>query len=111
MSYKLSSNLSENQIESDIASFLGYVTPFWSSRFRLISIDEQATGADKLFDRFIPIYLQFKVSEGLKSVAPPEFPKLNVPLQRIRKFRFDNALKGNPILYFKLRDKAKTATD
>ena len=81
MSYKLSSNLSENQIESDVASFLGYVTPFWSSRFRLMSVDEQATGADKLFDRFVPIYLQFKVSEGLKSISPPELPKWNVPLQ------------------------------
>ncbi len=111
MAYKLYSNLSENQIESDVASFLGYITPFWSTRFRLLSVNEQLTGADKLFDRFVPIYLQFKVSEGLKPVSALEFPNLNFPLQRIRKFRNQNKLSGDPILYFKLRDKAKTAAD
>ncbi|RAV99646.1 hypothetical protein DQQ10_18795 [Pseudochryseolinea flava] len=76
-----------------------------------MSVDEQITGADKLFDRFVPIYLQFKVSEGLKPISPPELPKFNVPLQRVRKLRFDNGLTGDPILYFKLREKAKTATE
>jgi len=111
MAYKLDSNLSENQIESDVASFLGYVTPFWSSRFRLISVNEQSFGADKLFNKFIPIYLQFKVSDGLKAVTRSELPKFNFPLQRIRRYRFDNNLNGDPILYFKLRDKAKNAED
>ncbi|TRW25347.1 hypothetical protein FMM05_08570 [Flavobacterium zepuense] len=66
--YKLykDSELSEDQIEADVASYLGFITPFWSKRFQLKSVNEQLTGADKLFNRFVPIYLQFKASQGLK---------------------------------------------
>lgn len=39
--YKLNSELSEAQIEVDVASYLGYITPFWTSRFQLNAIDEQ----------------------------------------------------------------------
>ncbi|WP_234571962.1 hypothetical protein [Rhodohalobacter sp. 614A] len=110
--YKIDSELSESQIEADVASYLGYITPFWSNRFQLIAIDEQLSGADKLFNRFVPLYLQFKVSEGLK---PLKFnfhlTSPNRPLQKIRKFRRDNSLSDNPILYFKLRDLAKNAKD
>jgi len=61
--YKLyrDSDLSEDQIEADVTSYLGYITPFWSRRFGLKAVDEQLYGSDKLFDRFVPIYLQFKV--------------------------------------------------
>jgi len=111
MSFKIDSELSENQIESDVASYLGYVTPLWSRRFRLVSVDEQITGADKLFKRFIPIYLQFKVSLGLN-------PKVNIlqrfrnyPLAKIIEYRKENELGGNPILYFQLRKMANRATD
>lgn len=111
MSFKLNSELNENQIESDVASYLGYITPLWSRRFRLISVDEQTTGADKLFRRFIPIYLQFKVSQGLN-------PKANIlerfrkyPLAKIINYRKLNELGGNPILYFQLRKMAKNATE
>ena len=106
------SELSEDQIESDVSSYLGYITPFWARRFRLLSVDEQETGADKLFNRFVPIYLQFKVSQGLKpldlsfSLLRPQRP-----LQRIRDFRRNNGINSDPILYFKLRDIAKTAKD
>lgn len=111
MFYKIQSELSENQIESDVSSYLGYITPFWSKRFRLISVDEQATGADKLFNRFQPIYLQFKVSQGLdpKAFILPNF--LNKPLPNIISYRKKNNLPGDPILYFELRKRAATAND
>lgn len=111
MSFKIVSQLSENQIESDISSYLGYVTPIWSKRFRLISVDEQTTGADKLFDRFLPIYLQFKVTHGLDPKAYILRQYLNKPLSNIIAYRKANNLSGDPILYFELRKKAKTAFD
>jgi len=111
MSFKIESQLSENQIESDVASYLGYLTPIWSKRFRLISVDEQTTGADKLFNRFLPIYLQFKVSHGLNPTAAILPRVLNKPLARIIGYRNSNNLSGNPVLYFQLRKKANTAID
>lgn len=112
--YKLykDSQLSEAQVESDIASYLGYITPFWARRFQLRAVDEQLTGSDKLFDRFVPIYLQFKVSEGLKPLAFGfNLSRPNLPLQRIRDFRRLTNISADPTLYFRLRDKAPTATD
>ena len=111
MTYKIASQLSENQIESDIASYLGFITPFWSDRYRLIAVDEQLTGADKLFNRFFPIYLQFKVSLGLNP-SGRVFPFLQgKSLPNIISFRTHNNLSGNPILYFRLRKMAATARD
>lgn len=112
--YKLyrDNELSEDQIEADVASYLGYITPLWSERFQLKSVNEQLTGADKLFDRFIPLYLQFKVSEGLKPLSinfTLSSPSLS--LQKIRNFRRQNNISSDPTLYFRLRDKANTATD
>lgn len=110
--YKISSELSEDQIEADVASYLGYITPFWSKRFQLKTVDEQLTGADKLFKNFKPIYMQFKVSEGLKNL--PRGIRLLSPdrdLQSIRVFRRREKLSSNPTLYFRLRNMAKTATD
>lgn len=110
--YKIKSEISEDQIETDVASYLGYITPFWSERFRFTTVDEQLTGSDKLFDRFVPIYLQFKVSEGLRPLAI-NFNLLspNKPLQGIRRFRRQNTLANNSTLYFRLRDQAATALD
>lgn len=110
--YKIKSEISESQVEADVASYFGYITPFWSRRFELIAVDEQETGADKLFNRFVPIYMQFKVSQGLKPLSPSY--KLTSPkrtLQGIRTFRRDNFLPDNPILYFKLRNLANGAKD
>jgi len=109
--YKIKSELSEAQIEADVASYLGYITPFWSKRFRLISIDEQTTGSDKLFNRFVPIYLQFKVSEGLKPLDFGFNLLRKSGLQKIRAFRRKNDINSDPTLYFKLRDQAPTARD
>ncbi|MBS1533318.1 MAG: hypothetical protein JSU01_23670 [Bacteroidetes bacterium] len=111
MSFKLPSQLSEDQVESDVSNYLGYVTPIWAKRFRLLSVDEQMTGADKLFNRFVPIYLQFKVSQGLDHDIPILLRFQNKPLANIIKYRKTNHLFGNPILYFQLRRKAPTALD
>lgn len=111
MTYRIDSQLSENQIESDVSSYLGYITPIWRKRYRLIKVDEQLTGADKLFDRFVPIYLQFKVSHGLKPSSSIIHRYRNKPLTNIIDFRNRNNLSGNPILYFPLRRQAKTASD
>lgn len=111
MSFKIESQLSENQIESDVSSYLGYITPIWSSRFRLVSVDEQLTGADKLFNKFVPIYLQFKVSQGLDTNVSIIQRFRNKPLANIISYRRENNLSCNPILYFPLRRVAKTAED
>lgn len=111
MKFKIPSQLSEDQIESDVSSYLGYITPFWSKRFRLISIDERFTGADKLFNLFVPIYLQFKVSQGLDPKGSILNRLLNTPLAKIINYRKSNGLGGDPILYFQLRKLAKTASE
>lgn len=111
MTYKINSQLSENQIESDVSSYLGFITPIWAKRFRLVCVDEQLTGADKLFNRFVPIYMQFKVSHGLNPNSSIIERFRNKPLTNIINYRNKNNLSGNPILYFQLRRQAKTATD
>lgn len=111
MAIHIESQLSESQIESDIASYLGYVTPLWSKRYRLVKVDEQLTGADKLFNRFVPIYMQFKVSQGLNPGGTIRQRFQNKPLSKIISYRKANNLSGNPILYFQLRKLAKHAVD
>jgi hypothetical protein len=114
MPFKIHSELSEKQIEADIATYFGWITPTGNATpFRLLDIDEQITGADKLFDSVIPIYMQFKVSEGLTRLTNNLFVSLFplTPLQRIRVFRSREHLYDDPTLYFKLRAKAETATD
>ncbi|MCY1529660.1 hypothetical protein D9M68_648190 [compost metagenome] len=111
MSFKIQNELSEDQVEADVASYLGYITPFWSHRFRLLSVDEGSTGADKLFNRFIPIFMQFKVPQGLNPNATILQQFLNKPLSKIIQYRKTKNLTGNPILYFQLRKKAKNAEE
>ena len=111
--YQIKSNLSEKQIEADVASYFG-----WCSKdmpFRLLDTDELKTGADKEYKSIWGglIYIQFKKSEGLKSVSEIQLfnRKDRSKLQDIREFRYQHGLDDNPTLYFKLRDKAKTASD
>lgn len=111
--YQIKSNLSEKQIEADVASYFG-----WCSKdmpFRLLDTDELKTGADKEYKSIWGglIYIQFKKSEGLKSVSEIQLSnrKDRSKLQDIREFRYQHGLDDNPTLYFKLRDKAKTASD
>lgn len=108
--YKINSNLSEKQIEADVATYLGWCSKWLP--FRLLDVDEQATGADKLFDVTVPIYIQFKKSFGLRplsAISRTSGPE--GPLQGIRRFRARHKLADNPTLYFQLREKAKTAVD
>ncbi|MEM8325039.1 hypothetical protein Q4S25_17375, partial [Morganella morganii] len=113
--YLIESNLSEKQIEADVATFFGMCTIATKSvkAFRLLDIDEQKTGADKLFDCATPIYMQFKKSRGLRSVHEVSISsrKNRSKLEDIRNFRDINNLEQNPSLYFKLHKKAKTANE
>ena len=118
MAFRLNSELSEKQIEADVATYFGWITPVGrNAPFRLLDIDEQVTGADKMFNQVIPIYMQFKVADGLTRLTnnpfpiPFLFPFHLKPLRRIRIFRQRENLYDNPTLYFKLRARAKTATD
>lgn len=112
--YFVKGNLSEKQIEADVASFMGWCTPPEEDNpFRLLDIDEQATGADKLFDRGVAIYMQFKKSAGLRSArsVAPSTRKARSALEDIRAFRSQMDLQDDPTLFFQLRAKAKTALD
>lgn len=109
--YHIDSSLTEKQIEADVASYLG-----WCSKdlpFRLLDVNEQETGADKLSDITVPIYIQFKKSHGLKPLhlVGIKSRKNESPLQSIRRFRSRHGLADNPSLYFQLRAKADGATD
>jgi hypothetical protein len=110
--YKIKSNISEDQIEADVAHYLGWITPDGRAPFRLSAVNEQVTGADKKFDLLFPLYLQFKVSEGLMPLQIPIYFSLSkTDLYRIRNFRAKRNLFDNPTLYFKLRDLAQNARD
>lgn len=112
--YYIKGNLSEKQIEADVASFFGWCTPpEEESSFRLLDIDEQITGADKLYNRATAIYMQFKKSTGLKSTreVKPSQRKGRSPLEDIREFREVHELEQDPTLFFQLRAKSKTAHD
>ena len=110
--YKFRSNLTEKQMEADIASFFGWISE--DAPFCLLDIDEQLTGADKkYFDSGFAFFMQFKVSHGLKSVSQvPVSGRANQSkLESVRQFRHEADLEDDPSLYFKLRSKAKHASD
>lgn len=108
-SYVIKSELTEKQIEADVAQYLGWCSI--GMPFRLLDIDEQATGADKLSNITIPIYMQFKKSEGLKPwVGGIAKRRANEDkLQSVRRFRQLHGLADDPSAFFGLRAKAKTA--
>jgi len=56
------------------------------------------------------MYIQFKVSEGIQTQGKQVPDKFTV-LKKISDFRNSQSLNDDPILYFKLRDLAKTASD
>lgn len=114
--YFIKGDLSEKQIEADVALFMGMCMPPGSQEvFRLLDIDEQKTGADKLFDRGTAIYMQFKKSTGLRPLAPvvgsKKTNKKSGVLEQIREFRAQNGLEDDPTLFFQLHVKAKNAVD
>ena len=107
--YHVKGNLSEKQIEADVSSFMGWCTPPEENiPFRLLDIDEQVTGADKLFDRAALIFIQFKKSSGLKSTSSvkPSIRKNRSPLESIREFRSKYQLEDDLTLFFQLRQRA-----
>lgn len=111
-SYIIKSDLSEKQIESDVSGFFGWMSK--GSPFRLLDVDEQMTGADKKFyDLGFALFMQFKVSNGLKSIdiVPSSKRKNRSALEDIREFRKQKSLQDNPSLYFGLRKKAKMANE
>lgn len=112
--YYIKGNLSEKQIEADVASYFGWCTPPGEyAPFRLLDVDEQSTGADKFYDRATAIYMQFKKSTGLRSTkeVKPSTRKRRSPLEDIREFREQHNLEQDPTLFFQLREKSKTALD
>ncbi len=110
--YVIKGNLSEPQIEADVASYFSWCTPLGSrGPLRLVDVNEPITGADKQFDAGCTIYMQFKKSTGLHS-------SLTVPISKsvhrsrmedIREYRALNRLEEDPSLFFQLRKKAKKA--
>lgn len=107
-SFKIKSELSERQIESDLITYLRCISNP-DAPFRFIDINEKLKGADKRIDLIIPLYLQFKVSHGLKKLNN-NFSIYSIrpsPLQKIRLFRMKNQLLDNPTLYFQLKEKEK----
>lgn len=85
-----------------------------STPFRLIDIDEQITGSDKMMlNNGFAFYMQFKKSKGLKSISEiaSSTRKNRSALEDIREFRHKKHLPDDPTLYFKLREKAQHAYD
>lgn len=112
--YLIKGNLSEKQIEADVAMYMGWCTPPEKDNpFRLLDLNEQLTGADKRFDHGVSIYIQFKKSSGLKSISQvkPSNRSNRSPLEDIREFRARHELDSDPALFFQLRAKAKMAHD
>jgi hypothetical protein len=111
--YQIQSNLSEKQIEKDVSTFLGWISPIGLSPFRFIDVSEELTGADAQFDSVFPLYLQFKKSNGLQPISKvPASNRLNrSKLEDIRIFRDNLGLDDDPTLYFELRRKANNAVD
>lgn len=110
--YKLKSNLSEKQMESDLSGFFAWVSR--DTPFRLLDIDEQLTGADKKFyDSGFAFFMQFKVSQGLKPInkVASSIRKNRSPLEDVREFRERHGLYDDPTLYFELRRMATRASD
>jgi hypothetical protein len=108
----IKSNLSEKQMEADVAAYFGWVSD--GLPLRLMDTNEQLTGADKvLYDQAIAIFMQFKVAKGIKPIS--EIKRSNRKNrgkeELIREFRHDNDLNDLPTFYFELRAKAKTAKD
>lgn len=110
-SYVIAGDLTESQVEADVAQYLGWCSH--SLPFRLHDVNEQLTGADKMCDVTVPIYIQFKKSTGLHSAdrLPAKRRANDSPLQAIRRFRSDHGLPDDPTLFFELRRRAEGAAD
>ncbi|WAR46289.1 hypothetical protein [Methylomonas rapida] len=114
-SYQIASDLTEKQIEADVSAYFGRLSPFFGQSLRLLDINEQLTGADKLHKtKGIAFYFQFKAPIGLKSVAAQKLPvaprKNESKLMGIRRFRHTQGLLDSPYsICFNLHDNKPSA--
>lgn len=110
--YDLKSEISENQIDKDISSYITWCTPTNTTPpYLLLDINESITGADALFDVGACIYLQYKKADGLTKWDFPKLRKNASKKQSIREFRSKQKLNDTPSLFFQLRRKANGASD
>lgn len=100
-------SLTEKQIEADVATYLGWMSPSGQKPFVLRDLCETTTGADKSLDVGALIHIQFKRSLGLKSssVVPISKAKNRSHLEWIRSYRAHEELEENPTLFFRLHRK------
>jgi len=109
--YIIPATVKEVQIENDISNYFGYISAKNNKYYRLICTDELKTGSDKVFNstKGFLLYLQFKASEGLKSIKdyPTSSRKNRSKLEDIREYRDKQKFNDNPTLYFKLRERSK----
>ena len=112
--YAIKSLYSEEQIVRDVGHYLGRMSR-WNSRVKIITVDEQLTGADAGANwKYSTIYLQFKKPTGLRAVSD-EFPlpkdeAYDNAFQKIRRLRNRKNYNQTPhSLCFQLRSQAKTA--
>jgi len=113
VSYEFPCELSEKQIEADFASWLGYLSSFLGE-YRLLDVNEQATGADKKLPLDgIAYYLQFKKPTALRPLSKTtKHTKREDPRRAIQRYRHENNLDQAPhSVCFQLRAKATGATD
>ncbi|MHB8250414.1 hypothetical protein [Acidithiobacillus sp.] len=114
VSYKIPSDLAEKQIEADVASYFGYMSPLFGKRLRLLDVNEQITGADKKYYRNgVAYYFQFKKPIGLRSTDDLKLPvakrKNESKMMEIRRFRHSNKLDQAPYsICFPLHGDAST---
>ncbi|WP_064967331.1 hypothetical protein [Tenacibaculum ovolyticum] len=114
--YHIKCNFKEKLIEIDISRFFGGFLDKSFSPYYLEDSDEPKTGADleSSFD-ILPVYMQVKVSEGLKTITkqPSSKRKNRSNLEDVREFRdnLDLDYADDYFLFFKLRKMAKTAID
>jgi hypothetical protein len=100
-------SLTEKQIEADVATYLGWISPSGRKLFVLRDLCETTTGADKSIDVGTLIHIQFKRSLGLKSksIVPISRAKNRSHLESIRQYRATEELEENPTLFFRLHRK------
>ncbi|WP_146097997.1 hypothetical protein [Xanthomonas arboricola] len=97
-------SLTEKQIEADVATYLGWISPSGRRPFVLRDLCETTTGADKSINVGALIHMQFKRSLGLKSesIVPISRAKNRSHLESIRQYRASEELEENPTLFFRL---------
>jgi hypothetical protein len=108
--YYIQSNLSEKQIEADVATYMGWCTrrkrPPRFACSTSTSLRRVQTNSAMLGLRY---YMQFKKSDGLRPTQKASTRKNKSKLEDVREFRREHGLDDNPSLFFQLRVQAKNA--